>query len=56
MDTVTDAAHPGHECTWKHKETGEPASVKLAHVWAIRDGKIVAFQQHVDTAKVRELS
>jgi ketosteroid isomerase-like protein len=42
--------------TWKHKETGEPASVKMAHVWAIRDGKIAAFQQHVDTARVHELS
>ena len=42
--------------TWKHKGTGEPASVKMAHVWTISDGKIVAFQQHVDTVKVRELS
>ncbi len=42
--------------TWKHKSTGQPASVKMAHVWTIRDGKAVAFQQHVDTAKVRELS
>lgn len=42
--------------TWKHKTTGEPASVKMAHVWTVRDGKIVAFQQHVDTVRVRELS
>ena len=42
--------------TWKHKSTGQPASVKMAHVWTIRDGKAVAFQQHVDTAMVRELS
>ena len=42
--------------TWKHKTTGEPASVKMAHVWDIRDGKVVGFQQHVDTVKVRELS
>ena len=42
--------------TWKHNQTGEPASVKLAHVWTVRDGKAVAFQQHVDTARVRELS
>jgi ketosteroid isomerase-like protein len=42
--------------TWKHKDTGTPASVKMAHVWAIREGKVVAFQQHVDTAKLRELS
>ena len=42
--------------TWKHKTTGEPASVKMAHVWTLRDGKVVAFQQHVDTVKVRDLS
>jgi ketosteroid isomerase-like protein len=42
--------------TWKHKSTGESASVKMAHVWTIRDGKISAFQQHVDTVRVRELS
>ena len=42
--------------TWKHKSTGESAAAKMAHVWALRDGKIVAFQQHVDTAKVLELS
>jgi ketosteroid isomerase-like protein len=41
---------------WEHKGTGEPASVKMAHVWAIRDGKVAAFQQHVDTARLRELS
>ena len=42
--------------TWKQKGTGEPASVKMAHVWTIRDGKIADFQQHLDIAKVRELS
>ena len=42
--------------TWKHKTTGEPAAAKMAHVWSFRDGKIAAFQQHVDTVKVLELS
>ena len=42
--------------TWKHNSSGAPASVKMAHVWTIGDGKVVAFQQHVDTIKVRELS
>lgn len=42
--------------TWKHRNTGEQAAVKMAHVWTVRDGKAVAFQQHVDTTKVRELS
>jgi ketosteroid isomerase-like protein len=42
--------------TWKHKSSGEPAVVKMVHVWTIDDGKAVAFQQHVDTHRVRELS
>jgi ketosteroid isomerase-like protein len=42
--------------TWKHKSSGEPALVKMVHVWTIDGGKAVAFQQHVDTVRVRELS
>ena len=42
--------------TWKHNDTGEPGTAKFAHVWTIRDGKIAALQQHVDTVKVLELS
>lgn len=34
-DTVVALAN----ITWKHKHTGAPASVKMAHVWAFRDGK-----------------
>jgi ketosteroid isomerase-like protein len=30
--------------------------VKMAHVWTFRDGKATTFQQHTDTARVRELS
>jgi ketosteroid isomerase-like protein len=41
---------------WKHKSSGEPATVKMAHVWTLADGKAVTFQQHVDTVRVRELS
>lgn len=42
--------------TWKRKSNGQPASVKMAHVLTIRGGKVVGFQQHVDTARVSELS
>jgi ketosteroid isomerase-like protein len=42
--------------TWNHKTSGEPATVKMVHVWTLADGKGVAFQQHVDTVRVRELS
>lgn len=43
-------------CRWKHKSSGEPAVVEMVHVWTLNDGKAVAFQQHIDTVKVRELS
>ena len=42
--------------SWKHKDTGAPASVKMAQVWTFRDGKAATFRQHTDTARVRELS
>ena len=42
--------------TWKRKSSGEPAVVKMVHVWTIDGGKAVAFQQHVDTLRVRELN
>jgi ketosteroid isomerase-like protein len=42
--------------TWKHKSSGASASVKMAHVWTVTDGKLAIFQQHVDTVRVRELS
>jgi hypothetical protein len=41
--------------SWNRKDSGEPAEVKIAHVWTLADGKITQFQQHVDTAKGREL-
>ena len=34
---------------WKHKSSGEPAVVKMVHVWTMDGGKAIAFQQHVDT-------
>jgi uncharacterized protein len=42
--------------TWKHKTSGEPAEVKMVHVWTLDGGKAVTFQQHVDTLRVRDLS
>jgi uncharacterized protein len=41
--------------TWDRKDSGEPAEVKMAHVWTLDDGKLSRFQQHVDTAKERYL-
>ena len=51
-DTVVVLGNYG----WKHKSSGEPAVVKMAHVWTMDGGKAVAFQQHVDTLRVRDLS
>jgi hypothetical protein len=51
-DTVVTLGH----YTWKHKTSGDPAVVKMAHVLTLDGGKVVTFQQHVDTARVRELS
>ena len=51
-DTVVMLGH----YAWKHKSSGEPAVVKMAHVWTLDGGKLVRFQQHVDTVRVRELS
>ena len=40
--------------TWNHKSTGEPCEARMAHVWTLADGKVIAFLQHVDTARVRD--
>jgi uncharacterized protein len=41
--------------SWNRTESGEPAEVKMAHVWTLDNGKVIRFQQHVDTAKERYL-
>jgi ketosteroid isomerase-like protein len=41
--------------SWNRKGSGEPAEVKIAHVWTLTNGKITRFQQHVDTARGRDL-
>jgi ketosteroid isomerase-like protein len=41
--------------TYSWNRSGEPAEVKIAHVWTLAGGKITRFQQHVDTAKERYL-
>jgi hypothetical protein len=39
--------------SWKHRSTGKPALVQMAHVWTFRDGKVIAMQQHVESAGCR---
>ena len=31
------------------KKTGTPVDAQFAHVWQVRDGKVVRFQQYTDT-------
>ena len=38
----------------KYKATGKSFRTHFAHVWTLRDGKAVKFQQYTDTAKVQE--
>jgi len=40
-------------CTGTHKLTGKVLDAQVCHVWKIRDGKLVSFQQFVDTAPWR---
>ena len=37
-----------------HKATGKSTTAAFAHVYDLRDGRIVRFRQYTDTAKVRE--
>jgi ketosteroid isomerase-like protein len=46
-DTVV--AEGRYTGTWR--ATGAPVNAQFAHVWHIRDGRIVRFQQYTDTAQ-----
>lgn len=38
--------------TGTYKATGRTQNPQIVHVWRLKDGKAVAFQQHVDTLHV----
>lgn len=38
----------------KTKETGKSYNVQAAHLWTLKDGKIIAFQQYVDTKTLHD--
>ena len=40
--------------TARHRRTGKPLAVRVAHHFVVRGGQIVRFEQFVDTALVRE--
>ena len=35
--------------TGKHRESGREVRAQFAHVWGVREGKVVSFQQYTDT-------
>lgn len=39
----------------RHKATGKDLDAQMAHIWWLRDEKIVRFQQYADTAQAREV-
>lgn len=40
--------------TGKHKQTGKTIKAQFAHVWWVKDGKLVKFQQYADTKQVSD--
>ncbi|QCX38456.1 ketosteroid isomerase [Aureibaculum algae] len=38
----------------KNKKTGKDYNAQAAHLWALKNGKIISFQQYVDTKKLAE--
>lgn len=40
--------------TARHRATGKPLAVRVAHHFVVREGLIVRFEQFVDTAQVRD--
>lgn len=38
-----------------YKATGKSMDVQVCHVWDIKDGEVVRFQQYMDTAKLHDV-
>lgn len=38
----------------KVKETGKAYNAQVAHLWTLKDGKVIGFQQYVDTKKLAD--
>lgn len=39
----------------RYKATGKSMDTQVCHVWDIKDGKLIRFQQYVDTAKLQHV-
>jgi len=42
--------------TGTYKETGKSLDAQVTHVWRLRGGKVVSFQQYVDTAQLQDVT
>lgn len=42
--------------TGVYKATGRQQNTQIAHIWRVKDGKAVAFQQHADTLHVAQVT
>lgn len=42
--------------TGKYKKTGKSIDAQVAHLWTLKDGKVKAFQQYVDTKQLADAS
>ncbi len=51
-ETVVAVGH----YTGTHRETGRRIKAQFAHVWTIRHGRVVRFQQYTDTLQLSEAS
>ena len=41
--------------TGTFKATGRKLDAQVCHVWKLRDGKVISFQQYVDTAQLQDV-
>lgn len=41
--------------TAQHKGSGKPIDAQFCHVWTLKDGKIVKFQQYTDTGAFQDV-
>lgn len=39
-----------------YKATGRAQDTQMAHIWRLKDGKVVGFQQHADTLHVAQVT
>ena len=39
----------------KHEASGKPLDAAVVHVWDLRDGKVVRFQQYTDTRQIADV-